>query len=159
MAFRIRMTVPQYFSKFIDNKVNLEITNKVCCPFHNENTPSFSYNPSTGKWRCFGACKTGGGVIEMHRMNYKLNSNKEAEKSLCNLLGVPYEVNTSLDMNIEAFTLNDDNIELDKIYSKCLLNCNSIERQIELDYVMSIFPVDVIRLKSLLRKWRIDYDS
>lgn len=39
------------------------------CPFHNENTPSFSITPSKNSWYCFG-CGNGGSIIDFV-MKYK----------------------------------------------------------------------------------------
>jgi len=38
-----------------------------CCPFHNENTPSFSIDSSKQLWYCFGACQEGGNAITFIR--------------------------------------------------------------------------------------------
>lgn len=40
----------------------------ICCPIHEENTPSFKYSENMGLWTCFGACKTSGGVVKFHHM-------------------------------------------------------------------------------------------
>lgn len=155
----INMTVPEYYRKFIDSSVILEETPKVCCPFHKEDTPSFSYNPATGRWRCFGACKAGGDVIDMHMRNYKLHSRGEAEKSLCSILGVPYRQATSLDQLNEPVVIDEEAVELDRVYHLCLLHANNVDRWLQMDYVMSIYPVDVYRLKDLLKEWGVNYEG
>ena len=154
---KIKMTVPQYYTKFIDNKINLNETNKVCCPFHKEDTPSFSFNSNTGKWRCFGSCKTGGDVIDLHRMNYKLKNRTEAEKSICDVLGIPIHKITSIDYLNEIVLIDEESAELDRVYNICLLYSNSIDRWLDMDYVMSIYPTDILRLKELLVKWGVSY--
>lgn len=35
----------------------------ICCPFHNEKTPSLKVYPGSGGWHCFG-CGAGGSVID-----------------------------------------------------------------------------------------------
>ena len=45
---------------------------KARCPFHNERTPSFVVDPGRGTWHCFGACSTGGDVIEFVRRSEHL---------------------------------------------------------------------------------------
>lgn len=36
-----------------------------CCPLHEEDTPSFTIGPDPGLWYCFGACSTGGDVLDL----------------------------------------------------------------------------------------------
>ena len=76
------LTIPEYFSKYIDASIDLEKTPKICCPFHDEDTPSFSYSADRGVWRCFGACKTGGDVYDLHRKNKHFKTKEEAIKDL-----------------------------------------------------------------------------
>ena len=38
---------------------------KGCCPLHKERTASFYVYEDTQRWRCFGACATGGDVIDL----------------------------------------------------------------------------------------------
>ena len=40
---------------------------KGLCPFHDEKSPSFYVWPDTQRWRCFGACATGGDVVDLMR--------------------------------------------------------------------------------------------
>jgi hypothetical protein len=155
---RIQMTVPEYYTKFISSKVNLEQEPKQCCPFHKEDTPSFSYMDYSGRWRCFGSCKTGGDVIDLHRMNYKLKDRKQAEESLHSVLGIPMHKVTSIESLTEVVVINEDNAELDRMYHLGLLYAKSPDRWVEMDYVMSIYPVDVVRLKDMLSEWGVKYD-
>lgn len=47
---------------------------KACCPMHPEKTPSFTVDPETQQWRCYGACGTGGDVFEFVEQYDKFNT-------------------------------------------------------------------------------------
>ena len=67
------ITIPAYFKQFVNSDINLVETPKLRCPFHKEEQgQSFSYSQEKNTWRCFGACKAGGDVIDMHKLNYRL---------------------------------------------------------------------------------------
>ena len=57
---------------------------KAKCPFHEERTSSFSVNPRTNKWKCFG-CGEGGDAIDFIEKHQKVEF-KEAVKYLISLI-------------------------------------------------------------------------
>lgn len=159
-SFDIRMTVPEYFKRFINKDIDLDETTKVCCPFHKEDTPSFSYNPSTGRCRCFGSCHDGGDVVDLHRMNFHLDRRDRlgAEESLRRVLGLPSIKVRSLEQTMEPVIVNEEDVEMGRIYHLCLIHANCVSRWVDMDYVMSFYPPDVGRLKSLLKEWGVKYE-
>ena len=40
---------------------------KTCCPFHPDDTPSLSVNPSQGLWSCFGCGAGGDGITFLEK--------------------------------------------------------------------------------------------
>ena len=59
------------------------------CPFHSENTPSFSVNPQRGLYKCWGCQKGGysiGFIMEIEKLSFP-----EAVKFLGDQYGVPVE--------------------------------------------------------------------
>lgn len=60
---------------------------KACCPFHNENTPSFVVSPEKQIYHCFG-CGKGGNSIKF-LMDYSKLNFPEAMKALSEKTGVP----------------------------------------------------------------------
>lgn len=146
-------TVPEYFQRFINDKVDLIAEPKQCCPFHGEKTPSFSYDLRSGRWSCFGACHAHGDVIDMHMRYYKLKDRAEALASLKHL----YNINTVDNIDTNSMMIIDENlISLNSSYVEAVNLARTPERWLELDYVMSKYPVNVYDLNSLLAEWKGD---
>lgn len=146
-------TVPEYYQEFINKSVDLIATPKQCCPFHEEKTPSFSYNIETGRWTCFGRCHASGDVIEMHRRFYKLESKEEAIRSLCAI----YEVERKADLRslaLRDYLLSPDRLEDNSVYLEACRLANTKERWQELDYEMSKTPFERIKIEALINQWK-----
>lgn len=83
-----RITIPQYFYNIIvpqlgdyydDYPVDFDAKAVVCCPLHDENTPSCRYYPETNTFYCFG-CTKGGNVVTLHRLfAERMNNEKPSE--------------------------------------------------------------------------------
>ena len=144
-------TIPEYYRLYINKSVDLTLTPKQPCPFHQETTPSWSYSAEHNKWRCFGGCKCGGDVIDLHKVNYKLSSRSEAEKSLRNLHKCVLKPTITVDNS--ALIVRESKVKFETLYQRALILANSPARWLELDYVMSKYPVDVFELRELLEKW------
>ncbi|HVK02426.1 MAG TPA: DNA primase, partial [Armatimonadaceae bacterium] len=53
---------------------------KGLCPFHTEKTPSFTVDPESGRWHCFGGCSTGGDVFTFLEKAESLSFIEAAER-------------------------------------------------------------------------------
>lgn len=60
------------------------------CPFHNERTPSFYFQPEKGLWHCFGACQEGGDIMAFV-MKLEGLSFTEALRELARRTGIPLD--------------------------------------------------------------------
>lgn len=63
---RLQLAKKTPIEKFYEGK--LKRTGKValgCCPFHEEDTPSFAIYPEQNTWHCFG-CDAGGDVVSFY---------------------------------------------------------------------------------------------
>ncbi len=89
---KARLDIVNYIQQYAPLK-KAGRTFKACCPFHNERTPSFSVNPDTQSWRCFGACGEGGDIFSF-AMKYHGWAFPEALRELGKLAGVEVEQQT-----------------------------------------------------------------
>lgn len=142
------ISIPEYFKKFINPNLDLYVTPKICCPFHEEDTPSFSFSVEKGIWRCFGACHTGGDVIALHQKNFHLPSRTVAQKDLLNRLGVK---NTAL-LLTEHASPDYAQALLASLMARALFAAKTVEDWIDLDYIMSVYPPDTKELQAFCER-------
>ena len=143
-------TVPEYFKAYINHNVNLAEEPKQCCPFHHENTPSFSYDGRTGRWSCFGSCHAHGDVVDMHRRWFKIGSREEAEMDLNRICKIKKD---SFISKKEDSIISRQHIETKAAYLTANIMANTRERWIELDEVMTKYPPSEEELYELTLNW------
>lgn len=147
-------TVIEYYQEYINRDVNLASNPKQCCPFHQENTPSFSYNIKTGRWTCFGKCHASGDVIEMHRRWFKLDTKEEAEQDLCAKYHVTSRKTLEQVANESSHYVSESDVRDQVTYAKAIAMANTPDRWLELDHLMSKSPFDRVALQILMCKWQ-----
>ena len=77
--------IVDYISQYVDlTESNGELWG--LCPFHDENTPSFSVTPDTGLYYCFG-CGFGGNILNFIQKYHHLTF-KQAVSQLCAYAGI-----------------------------------------------------------------------
>ena len=64
---KARLDIVETVGQYVPDLKKSGRTFKARCPFHQERTPSFVVDSDRGTWHCFGACSTGGDVIEFVR--------------------------------------------------------------------------------------------
>lgn len=139
-------TIPQYFQQYVDPKIDLSVTSSIPCPFHNEKVgKSFSYSKTLNVWRCWGQCHCGGDVIDLHRLNYRLKSKKDAEESLCAVLHIKPE--TSVSFEEKKVEVDEREVYRRRVYATALKLANTPDDWLELDYILSKVPYDVRELE------------
>lgn len=154
-------TVPEYYTEFINGNVDLAMQPKQCCPFHKEDTPSFSYNIATGRWSCFGACHAHGDVIEMHKRWFHFATRDEAERDLNQKCKISKDVSFASMLSASRLKpVSEELVNNEALYNQaCMLVDKAptqeerIERYLELDYEMSKTPFDAVNIQVLVNKW------
>ena len=72
--------IPDMYNKILGLYGNL-MEGSVCCPFHSEEEPSFSYSPHYEIWTCFGSCSRSGDTIELYRFYQKVHKGKSLSRA------------------------------------------------------------------------------
>jgi DNA primase len=93
---------------------------KALCPFHQERTASFYVFPETQMWRCFGACSTGGDVIEFVQRREELDFSG-AFRLLADEAGVVLPEKGAPSQDEKLYAVNQDAA---KFYHEHLLSSN-----------------------------------
>lgn len=144
--------IPTYYNKYVDKTVDLNVTKNIPCKFHGEvSGKSFTYSGDKKVWRCWGACHCGGGVVQLHRLNYRLRSDEEALSSLRKILGLREERNITLNKP-KQYEPNNAEVEIQSLIAKCNRKAKTVEQQLELDYIMSQYPVTKEQLELYLEE-------
>ncbi len=141
------ISIPEYYIRYINSAVNLLENPKQCCPFHHEDTPSFSFSVDRGVWRCFGACHTGGDVIDLARMHRKLASREEAVSYLCSLLHIQPDAITKLTPRTES--VDEAKSQLNRLIQDIERICKGPDDWIDFDVAMSYNEVTMDKLQRL----------
>lgn len=139
-------SIPEYFKKYVDTKVDLDTTPQIPCPFHDEKTgKSFSYSKQLGIWRCFGACHCGGDVIDLHRLNYRMKTRDEAKRALYMLYGI--SLSEELNFDKKKVEVNMEDVHRRRVYAAAVKLAKTPDDYIALDYIVSKVPYDVKELE------------
>lgn len=140
-------TIPEYFKKYVNANIDLDIDNAIPCPFHHEeHGKSFTWSPTKKVFRCWGACHTGGDVINLHKLNYRFKTREEAKKSLYEMYQIS-DTPTFVRKEVEA---NPTEVRNRVAYANAISMAKTIDDYIELDYIMSMSPVDTARLETFV---------
>lgn len=140
-------SIPAYFKEHVDVTIDLEKTPSIPCPFHDEKSgKSFSYSRNLNIWRCFGACHCGGDVVDLHKLNMRIKSRKEAEKSICKIYGLNYNEIPDFSSKKEV-EVNPHDVRKRRAYACAVRLAKTPDDWIELDYILSKVPYDVKELE------------
>lgn len=142
-------TVPEYFKAYVDPTIDLDITHNIPCPFHHEKSgKSFTYSPEKQIWRCWGACHTGGGIIELHQLNYKIRTKEDAKRSLYKLLGMEEELLPKFEK--QEVHVDETDVKRRVAYAKALKCATTPDDWLKLDYILSQVPYDIGDLNNFI---------
>ncbi len=111
-------------------------TLKGCCPFHEEDTPSFIWNPKANNFHCFGTCGRNYDIIDVYMS--KNMSYMEAVKKLFDESQIEFEQSFAKGINKDSYFNNykfpDDETNTDISIAESYLSKRGISKE-TMDYV------------------------
>lgn len=181
-----KVTIPMYFKSIIvpqldgyydDYPVDFDVKTVVCCPLHDEETPSFRYYEETSSFFCFG-CQTGGNIINLHmkyasRMNGSKVSYREAvfflydyfikgkektveevTQTVQNVTAQPKDNKISTDTEIVKFNIYRVNLEKSITFDKAIKD--SVKRLLwkeldNIDVLLSLNKINATEAEKYLK--------
>ena len=154
-----QIRLSDYFRKYVNSDVDLELTPKLQCPFHGEtHGKSFSFWVEKNLFSCFGACNVhGGNIVDLHMLNRRIKSRSEAESDLYRLykLEKPKE-------EIGEFKVAEalaSQVEQNALIGRAQIICKGPDDWIELDRIMSEYPVDLDRIRDFLAMRKVNNEN
>lgn len=132
------ITIPAYYMQFVDTNVDLNRVSAIPCHFHNEGPDgnSFTVTKDRSYWKCWGKCKCGGKVIDLHALNFNLDRD-EAKISLAHLLGIDTEKKATSFTKDKNTMFKRDEATYNRYYNNALRLATTKDLWLELDYIMS----------------------
>lgn len=96
------------------NGIAIESNRQICCPLHDDSTPSFSVNFATNQWKCFG-CPDGGHYVDiwMKLTNKRTGTNYTIFTAVEQILKLNPEICSMLGFN-SIYQAYDDEFDLFK---------------------------------------------
>lgn len=182
-----KVTIPMYFYNIILPQlpgyydvypVNFEYKPVVCCPLHDEDTPSCRYYPETESFYCFG-CQKGGNVIQLHRyfaermggspvsyrdavyflFDYFIKGKEETvEKIVPTVTSVatqPKDIKLSTDTEIVKFNLYRVNLEKAITFDKTIeykVKCLIWQELDNIDVLLSLNKVNATEAEKYIKR-------
>lgn len=140
-------TISQYIREYVNHDLDLKETDMCACPFHHEKKGK-SFSVKGRMWRCFGACQTGGDVIDLHKFNFKLKTREEAEQSLYQM----YHIEADKDVSFVKREVQPDEVlsKRQYVYNRALAKATDPDSWVELDYILSKVPFDVKEMEMFI---------
>lgn len=154
-----QIRLSDYWKKYVNSDVDLESTPKLQCPFHGEtHGKSFSFWVEKNLFSCFGACHVhGGNIVDLHMLNRRIKSRSEAENDLYRLYKLEKPKEEIGEFKVAEASASQ--VEQNALIGRAQIICKGPDDWIELDRIMSEYPVDLERIRDFLAMREVNNES